>query len=331
VGGDAGFHGSSEALPKMEPVGDLQSTGGTAPGTLSVGAAPVPADDLHAGVADQPSGPWPGFTGRKHIDDPMVFDAGQDGGAGLAATDREVVHAQHTRSTEPWIGQCHDPAQQGHPSRGEAQLCRQPSAGSPGQREPHSLQGAVETSRESCVWGGQPGERLGERPAGAARRSAEEAPDRQPDHEALFSERKVPQPALVPVVDSVREPAAVRTCKPGRTASRDHLDRAERGCHPFDIHIVNPVENQRLPERCIGLHDQHHHRPQPNTAAVGKYLRERHFRLSDGKAYAVSHEPASSQSNVEVTLRDRTPRSVPEPSFDTTWVLAVGASKCFTW
>jgi hypothetical protein len=59
------------------------------------------------GVADQPAGQR-GFTRREHIDHPVVFDAGQNGGVDLAAADLEVVHAQHPRSTEPRIGQCHD-------------------------------------------------------------------------------------------------------------------------------------------------------------------------------------------------------------------------------
>ncbi|EST18187.1 hypothetical protein [Streptomyces niveus] len=37
---------------------------------------------------------------------------------------------------------------------------------------------------------------------------------------------------------------------PGRAASRRHLDRAERGCDRLDIHIVDSVEHQRIPERC---------------------------------------------------------------------------------
>jgi hypothetical protein len=94
----------------MESVGDLQSVGGTAPGTFGIGARPVTADDLDAGMAGQPLGQRPGLTGGEHINHAMVFDAGQDSGVRLAAADREVVHAQHPRSTEPWIGQCHDPA-----------------------------------------------------------------------------------------------------------------------------------------------------------------------------------------------------------------------------
>lgn len=43
------------------------------------------------------------------------------------------------------------------------------------------------------------------------------------------------------------------------------------------------------------------------------HLRERHIRLSDVQAYAVSHEPDSSQSNGVVTLGDGSPRSVREP------------------
>lgn len=189
MGGDAGFRGSAEALPQVEPVGDLQSVGGSAAGTLGVGACPVSADDLHAGVTDQPGGQRPGFTGREHIDHSVVFDAGQDGGVGLATADREVIHAQHPRRAELRIGQCHNPAQQGHPSRAEAELGGQSGSGPPGQREPHSLQGMVEPRGKPCVRGGQAGERLGERPARRGRRPADEAPDRQPDHKALLRER----------------------------------------------------------------------------------------------------------------------------------------------
>ncbi|KOU26508.1 hypothetical protein ADK51_14270 [Streptomyces sp. WM6368] len=49
MGGDAGLHGPTEALPQMEPVSDLQGIGGAAACTLGVGAGSVPADDLHAG------------------------------------------------------------------------------------------------------------------------------------------------------------------------------------------------------------------------------------------------------------------------------------------
>ncbi len=110
VSGDAGLYRPAEALPQMEPVSDLQSIGGAASGALGVGACPVPADDLHAGMAVQPVGQWPGFTRWEHVDHAVVFDAGQHGGVGLAAADREVVHAQYPRSTEPRVGQCHDPA-----------------------------------------------------------------------------------------------------------------------------------------------------------------------------------------------------------------------------
>lgn len=88
----------------MEPVSDLQSIGGAAPGTLGVGARPIPADDLHTWVTDQPRGQRLCFTCREYIDHAMVFNGGQDGGVGLAAADREVVHAQHTRRTELRIG-----------------------------------------------------------------------------------------------------------------------------------------------------------------------------------------------------------------------------------
>lgn len=61
------------------------------------------------------------------------------------------------------------------------------------------------------------------------------------------------------------------------TRSSRHLDRAERGRNGLDIHIADPLEHQRVPERCIGLHDQHHHRPQPTASAAVRDLRERQF------------------------------------------------------
>lgn len=55
---------------------------------------------------------------------------------------------------------------------------------------------------------------------------------------------EVPQPALVTVVDSVREAAAVRTCGAARTASRHHFDHAERGRNCLDLHFADPLEHQ---------------------------------------------------------------------------------------
>lgn len=101
---------------------------------------------------------------------------------------------------------------------------------------------------EPRVRDSQPGERLGERPAPTVRKPADETPNRQPDHKALISQRKVPQPALVTVVDSVREAAAARTCGAARTASRHHLDRAERGRNRLDLHCSS-VCATRAPTR----------------------------------------------------------------------------------
>lgn len=292
MGGDAGLHGPAEALPQVEPVSDLQGIRGTAPGTHGVGAGPVSADDFHAWVTDQPLGQRPGLTRRKHIDHAMGFHAGQNSGVGLPATDREVVHAQHSRRAVLRIRQCHDPAQQGHPSRAEAQLGGQPGAGPPGQRKPHSLQGVVEPSGESCVRDGQPREPLGERPTRTVHRPTDETPDRQSDHEVLLSERKILQPAVIAVVHSVREVAAVRTLSPDSPASRHHLDRAEQGGHRLDVHLVDTVEYERVPERRIRLHDQYDHRPRPTAAETGADLTERHSWSPGNQAYAVSRDPA---------------------------------------
>lgn len=170
----------------------------------------------------------------------------------------------------------------------------------PAKASPTRSRAAVQPRGEPRVRRGQPEERLGERPARTVRRPADESPDHQPDHKALLSERKILQRALVTVVDPVREAAAVRTRHPGHAASRHHLDRAERDRNRLDLHLADPVEHQRIPEPGISLHDQHHHCSQPARAANGTHLRERHFRPSDAKAYAVSHKPVT---------RNRTPRS----------------------
>ena len=54
----------------------VQAAGGAALGTLGVDGRPVPEDDLHAWVSDQPVGQRPGLTCREDIDHAVVFDAG---------------------------------------------------------------------------------------------------------------------------------------------------------------------------------------------------------------------------------------------------------------
>ena len=97
VGISALVTGLDEARPH-----DPRQALGRLVGVQSVGPGPgpVPADDLHAWVTDQPLGQRPGLTGRKHIDHAMGFHAGQDSGVGLLAADREVAHAQHLRRAE---------------------------------------------------------------------------------------------------------------------------------------------------------------------------------------------------------------------------------------
>lgn len=78
----------------------------------------------------------------EHVDHAMDFPASQDGGVDLPAAGREIVHAQHARRAGLRIGQCHDPAQQGHPSDTKTQLGSQSSPARPSSEgEPDTLQG----------------------------------------------------------------------------------------------------------------------------------------------------------------------------------------------
>ena len=74
------------------------------PGALGIGAGPVPADDLHAGVVCQPPGQGAGLAVGQHVDGPVRVHVDQDGRVGMTLPFREVIHAQHGDLADPGIG-----------------------------------------------------------------------------------------------------------------------------------------------------------------------------------------------------------------------------------
>jgi hypothetical protein len=56
MGHDDGFDGFAEVVPHMPPVGYLGRVRGAGAGAFGVGASPVSADDLRAGVRYEPRG-----------------------------------------------------------------------------------------------------------------------------------------------------------------------------------------------------------------------------------------------------------------------------------
>lgn len=143
VGGDAGLHSPAQALPQVEPVGDLESGGGAEPGPF--GVAPVQA--------------------RQMISTPEWRKVSQAAGGGV-----DLRAEQRGR-------QRHDPAEQGHPPRANAELTHLAGVGPPGEREPDPFQEVIEGRGEARVRAGQLGERLGEGTTRAVARIADEAPD----------------------------------------------------------------------------------------------------------------------------------------------------------
>ncbi len=259
VGGDACLNGPAEALPQMEPVGYLQSVRGTAPGAVGIGARPVPADDLHARVTSQPGGQWPGFAGREHIDHAMVFDAGQDGGVGLATTDREVVHAQD----------------RGVLNRGSGNVMTlrnkvirpAPKPNWAANRAPARPASASPTRSRAWL------SRAVNRAYGTASRENGSANVRRGQSGTPQMKRRTVNRITKPCSASGRsfslrwyrswtrseKRSQSGQAAPTARASHHHLDCVERGRNRLDFYIVDPVEHQRVQERCIGLHDQHHH------------------------------------------------------------------------
>jgi hypothetical protein len=66
--GNQSFHVPAQVVPKMPPVGDLHSVGCAVSGTVGVAAGPVPADDLHTGMATEPVGEVGGVPAQEHVD-----------------------------------------------------------------------------------------------------------------------------------------------------------------------------------------------------------------------------------------------------------------------
>jgi hypothetical protein len=94
--GDDGFrYRGAQVLPQVKTVGHLDGVRCSVPGALGVGAGPVAADDLHAGMVFQPPGQSAGLAVAQHVDGLAGVHVDQDGRVGMAAPFGEVIHAQH--------------------------------------------------------------------------------------------------------------------------------------------------------------------------------------------------------------------------------------------
>ena len=102
--GDDGFlYRVAQVLPQVKAVRDLDGIRCALAGALGVGAGPVPADDLYAGVVAQPLGEGFGLAVFQHVDGPVRVHVDQDGGVGMAFSFREVIDAKDGDLADPGI------------------------------------------------------------------------------------------------------------------------------------------------------------------------------------------------------------------------------------
>jgi len=95
VRGDLPEDGLAQAVPQVPAVTGLDRAGQGTADRLAVGAGPVPAYDLHAGVNAQPRLRHAGGPARQDIDALPGLGVDHDGGVVVAAAQREVIDAQH--------------------------------------------------------------------------------------------------------------------------------------------------------------------------------------------------------------------------------------------
>jgi hypothetical protein len=85
----------AQVVPQVPAVADLDRAGQRPADRLAVGARPVTAHDLDAGMSAQPGLDQVGGAGGQDVDAPAGPGVDQDGGVAAAAAQREVVDPEH--------------------------------------------------------------------------------------------------------------------------------------------------------------------------------------------------------------------------------------------
>ena len=94
----------AQVVPQMPAVRDLDRVWRAVRGSQRVGAGPVPADHLHAGVLPQPPGEGAGLPVVEHVDGLAGIHVDQQGRIRVPASFREIIHAQHGDLADPGVG-----------------------------------------------------------------------------------------------------------------------------------------------------------------------------------------------------------------------------------
>jgi hypothetical protein len=105
VHGDGLLHVLGQVVPQVPAVGDLDRGRRALPGAVGVGAGPVPADHLGAGMRAQPAGEGVGLAVGEQVDRAVGGHVDQDRAVDVPAAQREVVHAEHRHTRALGVGQ----------------------------------------------------------------------------------------------------------------------------------------------------------------------------------------------------------------------------------
>jgi hypothetical protein len=197
-------------LPQAEPVGDLHRGGRRLAGGPGVGAGPVPADDLDAGMGAQPVREGIRLPVRQHADEPAAVHVHQHGRIRMALALGDIIDAQHGDRPGLRVRQGPDQPDQGEPGHGRAQRRGQPGTRAAGQRQRDLLQQPPQPRRAALIPAGQPRHLLSERGHRAGRAAAAEPADRQHHPHRPAAAGQVGQAAPVPVMHLRRDRPATR-------------------------------------------------------------------------------------------------------------------------
>ena len=246
-GGDAGqdglLHRLGEVLPQVEPVGDLHRGGRRLPGGPGVGAAPVPADHLDAGMGAQPVREGLRLPVRQHVNKAVAVHIHQHGRVRMALALGDIIDAQHGDRPGLGIRQRPDQPDQGEPGHGRARRGGQPGTRPARQRQRDLLQQAPQLGGAPLVPAGQPGNLLSKRGHRARRIAAAEPAGLQHHLHRPPAAGKISQPAAVPVVHPGRD-------HPAAPAGQQHRPGSRRDLHPAaQVFDVNKVQARQVREQ----------------------------------------------------------------------------------
>ena len=91
------FEGIGRILHDVEPVSHLYSLRRSLAHAVRIRSRPITADDINAGMVDQPVCQRLGAAVGQEIDEVVALQVGEDGSIGPATSETPVIHAQHLR------------------------------------------------------------------------------------------------------------------------------------------------------------------------------------------------------------------------------------------